>query len=195
MRPLLAVVVVCLLSTVTAPVAAQNAPPPAGGEAEARAEFERGRAAYAEGRFDVALDAFRRSHALSGRPELLFNVGSSADRLRRDEEALTAYEQFLREMPDAPNRALVQERITFLRDQRLSAREAALADREREREAETTTTTEVDDGGSVLESPVFWAVVGVVVIGGVVATLVLTASEEPEEPLAGDLPAVYTLSF
>lgn len=101
------------------------APPSLGEDAEARALFEAGRAAYSDGRFEDALGHFRRAHELSDRPRLLFNIANTAERLRRDEQALDAYERYLEQVPDAENRAFVEERITALRDTSSGGSDAA----------------------------------------------------------------------
>lgn len=93
---------------------------------EARQLFLAGEAAYDSGRYEAALEYFTRAHALSGRPGLLFNIASVSERLRRDDEALGAYEQYLRELPEAPNREFTEQRIAFLREQ--IAQDAALRD-------------------------------------------------------------------
>jgi tetratricopeptide (TPR) repeat protein len=86
-------------------------------DAEAQARFAAGRAAMAAGRAEDALADFQRAYELSHRPALLYNMGVAADRLRRDEEALAAFEQYLEVMPpDAViNRAEVESRIEVLR--------------------------------------------------------------------------------
>src|SRR5690606_23764287 len=78
---------------------------------EARALYQAGRIAFDQGRFESALDYFQRSYELSGRPALLFNIGSAADRLRKDEVALDAFERYLEAVPDSPDRASVESRI------------------------------------------------------------------------------------
>lgn len=55
---------------------------------EARGLFEAGRAAFSDGRFDDALRYFRESFELSGRVELLYNIGTAADRLRESARLL-----------------------------------------------------------------------------------------------------------
>lgn len=87
-------------------------------DAEARSRFEAGRAAMAAGRTEDALVDFRRAYELSHRPALLYNIGVAADRLRRDDEALEAFEAYLASMPasDVTNRAEVEGRITVLRE-------------------------------------------------------------------------------
>jgi tetratricopeptide (TPR) repeat protein len=83
---------------------------------EARALFDAGEIAFDEGRYENALDYFRRSYTLSHRSGLLYNIGVCAERLRHDAEAIEAFEQYLAAVPDAPNRASVQARIRILRE-------------------------------------------------------------------------------
>ncbi len=85
-------------------------------EEEARALFMAGRAAYDAGRYEAALERFQEAFELSGRPELLYNIGQTADRLRQDAVALEAFERFLAETPaSTSNRDVAQRRVEFLR--------------------------------------------------------------------------------
>ncbi|MDH5670907.1 MAG: hypothetical protein OEZ06_02100 [Myxococcales bacterium] len=120
-----------LLLCVSAPAAAQKAAAGAGGPAQgeaaadaesdpserdrkARERFEQGRSAYEEGRYRDAWEHFREAYLLSGRPQLLYNVGQSADRLRLDAQALDAFRLYLKHLPDAENRREVENRIRAL---------------------------------------------------------------------------------
>jgi tetratricopeptide (TPR) repeat protein len=85
-------------------------------DAEAHAMFEAGRIAFADGRFSDALSSFQRAYDLSHRPALLYNIGQCHDRMRQDSEALTAFEQFLSLVPDAPQAAEVRGRVAFIRE-------------------------------------------------------------------------------
>jgi tetratricopeptide (TPR) repeat protein len=84
-------------------------------DTQARAHYETGERAYREGRFADAIQAFRRAHELSDRPELLFNIGQAADRLDHHAAAAEAFEAYLRERPNAPNRSYVEGRLSVLR--------------------------------------------------------------------------------
>jgi tetratricopeptide (TPR) repeat protein len=84
-------------------------------DAEARANFEAGRIAFSAARFADALPYFERAYELSRRPELLYNVGMCHDRLGHDAEALEALEAYLAELPEAENRAEVEQRIATAR--------------------------------------------------------------------------------
>ncbi|MFO0709418.1 MAG: tetratricopeptide repeat protein [Sandaracinus sp.] len=95
---------------------------------EARSLFEAGRTAFSDGRFEDALGHFERSYALSGRPQLLYNIAAAQDRLRRDEEAIGSFERYLAELPGADNRAEVEGRLEALRAAVAARRSADTAD-------------------------------------------------------------------
>jgi tetratricopeptide (TPR) repeat protein len=85
-------------------------------DAEARSVFEAGSTAFRDARYADALAYFRRAYELSGRAQLLYNIGVAADRLRRDAEALEAFERFLEEAPEHPRRRDAQARVEVLRE-------------------------------------------------------------------------------
>jgi hypothetical protein len=87
----------------------------AGEDAEARSLFSAGEVAFREGRYENALDYLQRAYALSRRPALLYNIGTTLDRLRRDDEAIVAFEQYLREVTEADNRLEIEARLAVLR--------------------------------------------------------------------------------
>jgi tetratricopeptide (TPR) repeat protein len=109
-------VAVCLFSSRShAQVASPTLDGPTLTEEQARSHFNTGSLAFSAGRFADALSEFQKSYALSGRPKLLYNIGVASDRLRRDREALAAFEQYLEQVPAAPERAEVEARIAVLR--------------------------------------------------------------------------------
>jgi tetratricopeptide (TPR) repeat protein len=111
-----------VLATLLVPTAAsaqttasEVAPDMSLADREAHARFESGRLAMESGRYEEALADFTRSYELSGRGIILFNIGLVHDRLRRDGEALDAFERYLEAVPDAPNREEVWARVLVLR--------------------------------------------------------------------------------
>jgi hypothetical protein len=82
----------------------------------AREAFEQGRKAYDDGDYRAAWGHFHRSYELSHRPELLYNIGQTADRLRRDQDAVTAFRQYLEQRPNADNRREVENRLRALEE-------------------------------------------------------------------------------
>lgn len=162
---------------------------------EARMLFEAGRVAYAAGRFEDALGYFERAHEMSGRAVLLYNVGSAADKLRRDSVALTAFRSYLEAVPAADNREEVEARIRVL-EQVVAAEQARgatnvtpppadptvddAAERERERELNASLAArgrnDDRDDGSVFSKWWFWTIVGVVVVGASIGAVAAASS-------------------
>ncbi len=96
-------------------LAQDEAPQTNSTDESARRVYAEGRAAFDEGRFEDALRLFEAAYELSPRPQLLYNIGSSADRLRHNERALEAFDGYLEALPEASNRAAVEARIRVLR--------------------------------------------------------------------------------
>lgn len=104
-----------------AEAAEANAASEAAANDEARSLYEAGAAAFSDGRFQDALTYWRNSYDLSGRAELLHNIGIAHDRLGQRDEAIARYGAFLAERPDAENRAYVERRIAQLEAQAAEA--------------------------------------------------------------------------
>lgn len=83
----------------------------------ARSFYEAGLASYESERFGAALSAFEQAYELSGRPEFLFNMARSLDRLHRTEEALDMYQRYAEEEPDSEELVLVERRIQILNEE------------------------------------------------------------------------------
>ena len=90
---------------------------PSADDERARGLFEQGAAAYEAGHYDAALGFFEESYALSGRATLLFNIATSADRLRLNDKALENYDAYLEALPTAANSPEVTSRIRVLREE------------------------------------------------------------------------------
>jgi tetratricopeptide (TPR) repeat protein len=100
--------------TVAADSAASAPSGDAGADEEGRGFFIAGRAAFMAGRYDEALERFERSYERSGRPQLLYNIGSAAERADRPKRALEAYQGFLDALPESELRPEVESRIAAL---------------------------------------------------------------------------------
>jgi len=81
---------------------------------QAKKAFAAGTRAYENGDFEVALARFRRAYELTESPDLLYNIATVSDRLRRDAEALEAYRGYLKARPQSPDREHVEGRIEAL---------------------------------------------------------------------------------
>lgn len=100
----------CIVCTLAPRAAAQDEQ-----DEEARGLFSAGSAAFSNGRYDEAREYFERAYDLSHRAELLYNIGQAADRARHDAIALEAFERYLAQVTDVPNRTEIEGRIRVLR--------------------------------------------------------------------------------
>lgn len=81
---------------------------------EARALYEAGVAAFEDGRYQDALERWESAYSRDPRPQLLFNLGTAAERLARFEDARAYYRLYLEQAPDAPNITEVRSRLARL---------------------------------------------------------------------------------
>lgn len=156
-------------------------------ETAARQSFEAARNAYAQGDYEAALRDFQRSYDLSHRTMLLYNIGMALDRLRRDEEAIAAYEKYLAANTTADNRQVVEQRLAVLR--------AAVA--KQQAHVQTAPTPEETARAQIQSQPVaaassepsdretpqpiykkwwLWTSIGAVVVAGAVVGIVVSQS-------------------
>jgi len=96
--------------TAPAPTAAEKS------DAKARAQkhFERGIAAYKEGRFKDAIDAFLDAHRDYPSPTLSFNAARAYEKMGDNTGALRFYREYLRQATQASDRPFVEGRISEL---------------------------------------------------------------------------------
>jgi tetratricopeptide (TPR) repeat protein len=181
------------LATTTAPARADS-------DAEARRFFEAGKASFDAGSFEEALSFFERAFERSHRPQLRYNIGLAADRLRQDEKALDAFYAYLADVPDAENRAEVEGRIRAL-EKAQADREAAAATTPEAvaREANdndstglaSTSGAQADSGSGkpITKKWWFWTGIGAVVVTGVIIGIVAAggsnAQAEPFDSRSG----------
>ncbi|MBX3246417.1 MAG: tetratricopeptide repeat protein [Myxococcales bacterium] len=123
----------CLALSVTGVVRAQDgseAAPRVDEELDqaARLTFNSAREAFSRGEYELALERFEQAYRLSPRPVLLYNIGVTLDRLRRDEDAVARFREYLERVPDAPDREEVEARIRVL-DRGIAERQAEEAAR------------------------------------------------------------------
>jgi tetratricopeptide (TPR) repeat protein len=127
---------------------AQRRPPRDPREAQARALFEQGQAAYEEGRYEEAINAFEQAHALSARPLLLYNIANAQERLGLLREALENLRYYLEDAP-ADERPVLERRIRGLEDRvRRQQAEEARRQEEQQRVAEAAARAAVAQVGA-----------------------------------------------
>jgi tetratricopeptide (TPR) repeat protein len=99
---------------------AQNDPPGAAtkddaqAKARAKVHFERGIAAYKEGRYKDAIDAFLDAHREFPSPSLSFNTARAYEKMGDSAGALRFYREYLRQLGEPPDRAAVEARVSEL---------------------------------------------------------------------------------
>lgn len=173
---------------------------------------------YNLGRFEQALEGYTAAYELFPHPAFLFNLGQCHRELRSYERAVFFFEGYLRELPEADNRELVQELLAESRqglEQKRAEEERRLEEQQREAEAQrqheqneaqrqeaeaeaaaaAIDVDQVDD--AVQRRPIhrqwwFWTVIGVVVIGAATGGILAgVLSEDPEQvPPGGSLGTV-----
>lgn len=123
-----------LVCALASPAAAQDEAVDPDRRAEAQAHFEAGTAAFDTGDYARAAAEFRRAHALTAHPDLLFNVYSALERGGVLAEAAEALERYLEEGDVEPDRRdALSARLARLQA-RVAEERAAEAEAELERE-------------------------------------------------------------
>jgi tetratricopeptide (TPR) repeat protein len=201
----LGLLAVVLLTSTASAQKKKSAPPAAetpvdsADDEVARGLFQAGKAAYQAGKYADALSFFEQAHARSGRPELLFNIAQSAERVRQDQKALEMFRAYLTQVPNAANRVEVEARIKQLEQwvaeqNKEAAPVAPIAVAPTPAEtAEQAPSSQTDpaytEGDSTQSAPVtekwwFWTGIGAVVVGGTAVALAvaLGGDETEREP-------------
>lgn len=82
--------------------------------ATAREHYRAATAAYEVGQFDEAIKEFSEAYKLKTDPTILFNLAQAYRLAGRKQDALRQYRMYLVKVPNAPNRAEVEQRIAEL---------------------------------------------------------------------------------
>jgi tetratricopeptide (TPR) repeat protein len=180
------VLALLVVFSIGAPASAQPADPAV---EKARVLFEDGTAAYTLGDFKKALVDYEAAYKLYPAPQFLFNIAQCHFQLQNWERAIFFFEGYLREVPDASNRSLVDELITEARQRdaarrdaekrtldlererfELERREKARLAREADTRAKLAVQARVEEPAPVYKKWWFWTAVG-----GVAAAATITA--------------------
>jgi hypothetical protein len=181
------------------PVVRTDAPPASANDAIARGLFQAGKAAFDAGAYSEALTRFQEAYDHSQKPELLYNIGLAADRLRYNQAALQAFEKYQRLLPDAENRVEVENRIRALHE--VIDREAAAGKTSGIVGVSPVAAASVDTRVSgtrpsaaresarsdpgLVSKWWFWTAVGVVAAGVVTAIAVASSGDTVGKPVPG----------
>ena len=113
--------------------------------AAARSHYDAAVSYYEQLRYEDAAREFREAYELSRRVHLLKNVGTSLQHARQWGGAADAFEEYLRESPDAEDREGIEGRVARLRE--LAASEAR-GEETAEEDIPEAGTLETDDGSA-----------------------------------------------
>jgi PEGA domain len=84
--------------------------------ADAKAHFDAGQRAFADGDYTTAVDELNTAYRLQPHPDVLINIATCYERLYKPSEAREHYERFLTDAPEeSPLRALANNRLRVLR--------------------------------------------------------------------------------
>ena len=167
-------------------------------EVAARALYAAAKAEYDAGQFKTALLHFQDAYDQSMRPQLLYNVGLAADRLRFNKTALDAFERYLKELPDAENRVEVENRVKALHEiidreaaaSRAPAAVAAAAPVPAINAARTSAAPPKSEhqeatAGGLLSTWWFWTAAGVVVAGATTGIIIASSGDTVGKRVVG----------
>ena len=88
----------------------------AGAAGSAKALYKQGRTHYQLGEYREALTEFKEAYRLKQDASFLFNIGQCHRQLGEYAEAIKLYGSYLREAPDAPNRAEVERFVREMKE-------------------------------------------------------------------------------
>lgn len=146
---------------------------------------------YRAGRFEEAARLLEKAHALTGAPVLLFNLAKAREGSGDLAGAIAAYEQYLREAENIPDRGAIEKRIETLREQVREWQELrAKAEAERLRAEQAAKQRPTRSA-----SPFPWLVAGIggagLIVGGVLGALAKGKEADAiDEPIHADAAAL-----
>ncbi|HXU61642.1 MAG TPA: tetratricopeptide repeat protein [Polyangia bacterium] len=160
-----------------APVAPVPAAPATGAGTPAGDEVAehvaQGRRLYLLGHYQEAIGEYRRAYELRADPQFLLDTAEAYRQLGATDQALFYYDRYLAAAPNAPNREIVEDRVTELELLRTPAIRVV--------------TPGGGDAARPKPTPLWkrwwlWTAVGVAVGAGITAALVASRSTSPAIP-------------
>jgi tetratricopeptide (TPR) repeat protein len=188
-----------LLAIITCGQARAQNPSP---EDLARRHYDRGTTLYNLGQFEEAISEYRKGYEQKADPVFLLNIGEAYRQLGVDEKALFFYRRYLTSVPDAPNRAQIEEKIATL-EQLVAAERRARSPAPPEPLSPAssavpapalvpplpaepylaaTRPTSPETGGPFWHRWWFWAGAGGLVAGGIAVGLLVSSARQPKPP-------------
>ena len=140
------------------------------------------------GRPDRGIELLAEMYAETNDPTYIYNQGRCYQQNGNAREALTRFREYMRKAHDmsADDKALVQGYISELEDQLKKAAPDLSARPPADSQVPTVSAKREEEARPIYTRWWFWTGVGVVIIGGVAATLALTSGSSPT-PYQGNL--------
>jgi tetratricopeptide (TPR) repeat protein len=82
----------------------------------AETHFKAASSYYNQGKYEKALEEFKEAYRLMPLPEVTYNMAQCYERLGQLDQAITSYEKYIEEKPDAKDLQAVKEKIASLRE-------------------------------------------------------------------------------
>lgn len=144
--------------------------------------FEQGRALYREGKLAESVAALRQAYALKPVAVLQYNIARAEEGLGNYDAAIAAYEAYLTDEKDIPDRGAIEQKLASLKKDR-DERARLAKERDEARQAKSQAPTSVAPA-SAGPSPAPWIVGGagvlVVGVGGLLAGLAVAKNDDAE---------------
>jgi tetratricopeptide (TPR) repeat protein len=160
----------------------------------ARRHFQAGSSLFDLGKFREAAAEYEEAYKAKNDPALLFNIGQAYRAANEPAPAITAYKSFLRHVPDAPNRPLVEGFILRLQKQ---LDDEALKQQQKQEPAPVVVQPETQPPVAPEKPPLYkrpwlWAAVGGAVVVGVAVGVGVAYGVPKDAPAP---PNALTVSF
>jgi tetratricopeptide (TPR) repeat protein len=80
-------------------------------------KFEEGRTLFRLNDFDGAIKVWTEAYKIKNAPNFLYNIAQAYREKKDFEKAISFYRSYLRDLPDAPNREVVEKRMAEMQEQ------------------------------------------------------------------------------
>jgi len=152
-------------------------------EKDALALFEQSKVAYREGRFDEAIDLLKKAYAIHAEPVLLYNLARAYEGVGNFEEAIDAYERYLKDATEIADRPAIEQRVAGLR-RSVDEKSRLARERDEAKRAQTARAAPAPAHEARQPSVLPWALAGVggatAIAGGVLGILALGKHDDAD---------------
>ncbi len=146
--------------------------------------FEQSETAYREGRFDEAISLLKEAYRLTPDPVVFYNLARAYEGKGDLEQAASAYERYLAEGKDIPDRGALEKKIETLKKLAAERKAAETAKSKSEEPKPVVPAKETKPANKSSPSPVPWVIAGFggagTIAGAIVAGLGFAKNEDAD---------------